>query len=101
MKSTAYLINVSRGVVVDEQALIQALQEKRIAGAGLDTLDPEPPDPHNPLFTMDNVVLSPHNSSMTEEGSMMMSVITVEEVLAVLRGERPRYLANPDVYSYR
>ena len=94
-----YLINCSRGPVTDEQALVQALQENRIAGAALDVFDPEPPKADNPLFAMDNVVLTPHLASFTEEGRQRMGLMVAEGVLNVLRGETPRYLANPEVYK--
>ncbi len=101
MKPTAFLVNTSRGPVVDESALIKALQEGRIAGAGLDVFEKEPPDPDSPLFELDNVVLSPHMASFTDEGRYRMGVTVAEQVLQVLRGECPRYLANPDVWEQR
>jgi len=101
MKPSAYLINTSRGAVVDEKALIRALQEGRIAGAGLDVFDPEPPEPDNPLLSMDNVVATPHLSSFTDEGRARMGIGVVQQVLQVLRGERPRFLADPAVWERR
>ena len=101
MKPTAYLINTSRGPVVDEKALIRALQEGRIAGAGLDVFDPEPPKPDNPLLLMDNVVASPHFSAFTDEGRARMGLGVVRQVLQVLRGERPQHLADPSVWEHR
>lgn len=101
MKPTAYLVNTSRGPVVDEEALILALQEGRIAGAGLDVFDPEPPDRANPLLSMDNVVATPHLSSFTDEGRVRMGVGVAEQVLQVLRGERPQFLADPQVWEHR
>ena len=65
MKPTAYLINVARGPIVDEEALITALREDRIAGAGLDVFEQEPPDPANALFAMDNVISTAHNLCWT------------------------------------
>jgi D-3-phosphoglycerate dehydrogenase len=94
-----YLINCARGPVVDEQALLQALQENRIAGAALDVFDPEPPQADNPLFALDNVVLTPHLASFTDEGRQRMGLMVAEDVLRVLRGEAPRYLANPAVFD--
>jgi len=101
MKPSAYLINTSRGAVVDEKALIRALQEGRIAGAGLDVFDPEPPEPDNPLLSMDNVVATPHLSSFTDEGRARMGIGVAQQVLQVLRGERPRFLADPAVWERR
>ncbi len=101
MKPTAYLINTSRGPVVDEKALVQALREGRIAGAALDVFDPEPPSPDNPLFELENVIVTPHIGSYTEEGVWRMSMGAVEQVLQVLRGERPAHLANPEVWQRR
>lgn len=99
MKPTAYLINAARGPIVDEAALIQALQTHQIAGAGVDVYDPEPPSAKNPLYQLENIVLSPHLASMTEEGRRRMGVTVVEEVLKVLRGQMPAYIANPEVYQ--
>ena len=73
MRPSAYLINVSRGPVVDEPALIRALQDGQLAGAGLDVYDPEPPEVTNPLLGMPNVVVTPHVASNTVEGIARMS----------------------------
>ncbi|MDO9545777.1 MAG: hydroxyacid dehydrogenase [Pelolinea sp.] len=91
-----FLINASRGPVVDELALIQALKENKIAGAGLDVYDPEPPADDNPLLSLDNVVLTPHLASFTDQGRRRMGMMVAEDVLRVLRGEEPKYLANPE-----
>jgi D-3-phosphoglycerate dehydrogenase / 2-oxoglutarate reductase len=91
------LVNASRGQIVDEPALIQALKDGKIYGAGLDVYDPEPPANDNPLFQMDNVVLTPHLASFTEEGRRRMGMMVAEDVLRVLRGEMPLCLANPEV----
>jgi D-3-phosphoglycerate dehydrogenase len=101
MKPTAFLINTSRGPVVDELALINALQGGRIAGAGLDVFEQEPPDPALALLGMGSVVLTPHMASFTDEGRYRMGMGVVEQVLEVLRGERPRFLANPEVWDHR
>lgn len=92
-----YLINTSRGAVVDETALIDALQNKKIAGAGLDVFDPEPPADGNPLFKLDNVVLTPHLASFTDQGRRRMGLMVVEDVLKVLSGEPPKYCANVEI----
>jgi len=101
MKPTAFLINTSRGPVVDEQALIEALREKRIAGAALDVFEKEPPDPDSPLLSMDNVILTPHMASFTDEGRYRMGITVVQQVLDVLHGRRPQFLANPEVWERR
>jgi len=92
-----YLINTSRGAVVDETALINALQNGTIAGAGLDVYEPEPPQVENPLFALDNVVLTPHLASFTEQGRRRMGLMVAEDVLKMLRGETPTYCANIEV----
>ena len=97
MKPTAYLINTSRGPIIDEAALIEALQEGRIAGAGLDVLEKEPPDPDNPLLKMDNVVLTPHSSYYSDAAIAELPVRCGQEVARVLTGRRPINLVNPEV----
>ena len=101
LKPGAMLINASRGAVVDEAALIEALQSGHLSGAGLDVYDPEPPAPDNPLFQMDQVALTPHLASFTDEGRRRMGLMAVEELLRVLRGEKPLNLANPEVWERR
>jgi len=101
MKPTAFLINTSRGPVIDESALVEVLRDGRIAGAGLDVFEQEPPDPDLELLSMQNVVLSPHMASFTEEGRYRMGMGVVQQVLEVLKGERPRFLANPEVWDHR
>lgn len=101
MKPNAYLINTARGTLIDQIALYEALKEGKIAGAALDVFEPEIPQPDNPLFSLDNVILSPHNAALTEESTIRMSTISSEGVLAVLRGERPQFLANPEVWEKR
>ena len=101
IKSGAYLINVSRGPVVDETALVRVLEEGHLAGAALDVFDPEPPAPDNPLLGMTNVVVTPHVGSFTDLGTKAMHDGAVEQVLQVLRGERPPYLLNPEAWPGR
>ena len=98
MKRTAYLINTARGPVVDEAALVQALREQWIAGAGLDVYENEPAMAPG-LAELDNVVLLPHLGSATRETRERMAAMAVDDLLAGVRGERPRNLVNPEVYS--
>ncbi len=96
MKSTAFLINTARGEVVDELALIRALKSKKIAGAGLDVYVNEPKV--NPqFFKLDNVVLAPHLGSATFETRAKMAELAALNAIAVLKGERPRAIVNPEV----
>jgi phosphoglycerate dehydrogenase-like enzyme len=101
MRPGSYLINVSRGPVVDEPALIQALLDGHLAGAGLDVFDPEPPHPENPLLHMPNVVVTPHVASNTDMGTWRMSQSVVDQVLQLLAGERPAFLIDPDAWPGR
>lgn len=90
MKEGAILINTSRGPIVDEEALIEALMTRHLAGAGMDVYAVEPTPPDNPLFRLDNVVLTPHMSAHTDDALRAMSMIAVD-VLRVLDGEEPQY----------
>jgi D-3-phosphoglycerate dehydrogenase len=90
MKPTAYLINSSRGAVVDQDAVLQALQEGWIAGAGLDVFDPEPLPADNPLLQLENVVVSPHMAAHTDEALLRMAMV-VTDVLTVIEGGTPEY----------
>jgi phosphoglycerate dehydrogenase-like enzyme len=86
---------------VDEAALIRALQDGHLAGAGLDVFDPEPPMPDNPLLRMTNVVVTPHVASNTEQGYWRMGQSVVDQVLQVLAGERPSCLLDPAAWPGR
>ena len=97
MKPTAYLINASRGTVVDEEALAAALRNGTIAGAALDVFGEEPLPASHPLYDVPNLLLTPHTAALTEEAMERMATTMAADVLAVLRGEKPRYLANPEV----
>jgi D-3-phosphoglycerate dehydrogenase len=101
MRSTAVLVNASRGSVVDESALAQAVRSGAIYGAGIDVYDPEPPGPDNPLFGVDRIVLTPHIASKTEEGRALMGNTVVQDILSALGGRRPEYLANPEIWESR
>ena len=97
MKPTAYLINCSRGPVVDEAELIKALQEKRIAGAGLDVFEKEPVDPANLLLKMDNVAVTNHYASYSEVAWERGNTQLGEEAVRIALGQWPMSLINPDV----
>jgi len=96
MKSTAFLVNTARGPIVEEKALIQALREKWIAGAGLDVYEFEP-EVSKELIKMDNVVLLPHIGSATKSTREEMARIAAENLLAVLEGNLPIAVVNPEV----
>lgn len=98
MKPTAFLINTSRGPIVDEQALVRALTERRIAGAGLDVYENEP-RVEPALLTMPNVVLTPHLGSAVRELREQMANVVVDNILAVLDGRQPPNCWNPDIYA--
>jgi D-3-phosphoglycerate dehydrogenase / 2-oxoglutarate reductase len=93
MKPGAYFVNTSRGKVVDEAALIRALREGWIAGAGLDVLEQEPADPANPLLTMEQAVVTPHAAGFSDEVVDRIPRLAFEEVMAVLNGGTPRAIA--------
>ena len=101
MKKTAYLINNSRGPVVDEKALYEALKEGRIAGAGLDVFEQEPTPMDNPLLKFDNVVVAPHISSASYETRSMMAEMVADNLVAFFEGKKPPNLINPDVQKVR
>ncbi len=102
MKPTAYVINTSRGGIIDENALLHALQQGRIAGAALDVFEREPLEPQHPFLTLDNVIVTPHIAWCTQESLRRVNTIVAREVTKILRGQMPnlRYLANPDVLRH-
>ena len=104
MKPEAYLINTARGRIVDEPELIRALQEKRIAGAGLDVYWNEPPLTHDPfvpeeLCKLDNVILAPHNGGATWDVRGRKAKSVAQGLVQLMRGERPAGLLNPEIYA--
>jgi len=101
MKKTAYLINNSRGSVIDEKALYRALKEEWIAGAGLDVFEREPTQLDNPLLKLDNVVLAPHISSSSHETRSRMAEIVAENLIAFFEGRIPPNLVNREVLKIR
>lgn len=99
MKAGAILVNTARGPVVDEAALIAALESGRLSAAGIDTFATEPPDPANPLFRMPNVIVTPHIAAVTTDAMARMGTITANNIVSWLRGEvyDRRSLLNPEV----
>jgi D-3-phosphoglycerate dehydrogenase len=93
MKSTAFLVNCARGGTVDEKALFNALKEGRIAGAGIDVFEKEPPE-GNPLLGLDNVVLTPHLGANTKEGQIRAGTVCAEQIVKVLNDEQPDFCVN-------
>ena len=96
MKPSAFLVNTARGGLVDQTALTRALQTAGIAGAALDVLEAEPPDPNDPIVRLPNVICFPHIGSATEETRRAMRELAVENLLAVLAGESPPAAVNPE-----
>jgi phosphoglycerate dehydrogenase-like enzyme len=94
MKPGAYLLNLARGEVVDEEALAEALREGRLAGAGIDVFREEPVNPDNPLLELDNVILSPHVAGATNESRVRIFMITMENINRVLQGMKPLNVVN-------
>ena len=92
MKPTAVLVNTSYGPAVDEQALYETLKEGKIVGAGLDVYEREPPPLLNPLFTLPNIVVTPHIASLTHETAERMCLHAAEGIDAVLSGQEPAWV---------
>jgi D-3-phosphoglycerate dehydrogenase len=97
MQKKPLIINTSRGPIIDEMALIQALTKSQVSGAGLDVLEQEPPDPQNPLLKMENVIIAPHISFYSEESISELKRRTAENVSSVLLGKWPRSAVNQEV----
>jgi D-3-phosphoglycerate dehydrogenase len=97
MKTGAILINASRGGVVNETALVNALQNNQIAGAGLDVFSKEPVSVDNPLLKLENVILTPHTAALTRECVTRMATEAAKCVLDVFAGREPQNVANPQV----
>ncbi len=98
MRPEAYFVTTARGFIHDEAALAEALSAKRIAGAGLDVWEEEPPPHDHPLLKFDNVLVSPHTAGATEESRENMARFAAEQVLDILDGKRPPRLINPEVW---
>lgn len=99
MKPGAILINTARGGLVEEPALAEALQSGQLAGAACDVFAQEPPARDNPLLKLDGFIATPHVGSATRQTTLRMGLMASENALAVLRGERPAHVVNPEVYE--
>jgi phosphoglycerate dehydrogenase-like enzyme len=100
MKPTAYLINTARGAIVDQQALTEMLAARRIAGAGLDVFDPEPPDADDRLLGLDNVVLAPHSIALTDELVAGCGALAIQAVIDVMNGREPQAIVQRRVVEH-
>ncbi len=98
MRPHAFFVTTARGGIHDERALAAALRERRIAGAGLDVWDKEPPPHDHPLLAFDNVIASPHTAGVTAQARANMATIAAEQILNILDGQRPLRLLNPEVW---
>jgi len=99
MKQEAFLVNTSRGGILDEAALIQCLKDQRIGGAGLDVFVQEPLRKDNPLKELDNVILTPHTAALTRECVVRLAVEAVQATLDVFKGKKPEGIVNPEVLA--
>jgi len=99
MKKTAFIINTSRGGVINETDLVRALKEGVIAGAGLDVFEHEPLKPENGLLSLPNVILTPHTAALTEECVARMAVAGAQRVVDLFNGFVPENVANPEVLA--
>jgi D-3-phosphoglycerate dehydrogenase len=100
MRRTAWLVNVGRGPVVDEAALVAALKERRIAGAMLDVYERYRLEPGHALLSLDNAILTPHLAGMTRQSRARMSVAAAEELVRMLSGEQPKNFVNPQAANF-
>lgn len=100
MKPSAYLINTSRGGVVNEKDLVMALQENKVAGAGLDVLKKEPVERDNPLLQMDNVIISPHIAAITKETFKAAGICAAENIITIFKGKTPPNILNPEYVKF-
>jgi D-3-phosphoglycerate dehydrogenase len=97
MKTSCIFINASRGEVVDELDLHDALKMGHLKAAAIDVFEKEPPDKNNPLFSLKNIIISPHNAALTEESMINMSVDSAQGIVDFFNGNRPKYVVNPEV----
>ena len=99
MKPTAFLINISRGGIVNEKDLYEVLKSKRIAGAAVDVYGKEPPAPEHPFFELDNILVTPHMAAMTDGALIRMAQDIAQATIDVLKGVRPKNIVNPEIWT--
>jgi D-3-phosphoglycerate dehydrogenase len=97
MKKDAYIVNASRGLIIKENELCEALKKKEIKGAALDVFEEEPLKINNPLLRLENIILSPHNAALTEEALIKMAIHSAQGILDYFNGKQPKYMVNPEV----
>jgi D-3-phosphoglycerate dehydrogenase len=100
MKSNAFLINCARGPIIDEDALYAALQQRVIAGAGLDVMEQAAPPAGHPLFRLDNVLVTPHVAFLSQQSVLELETRTAKATVDVIQGRMPEFLVNPPVLPY-
>ena len=99
MKPTAFLINIARGGIVNENDLYEAIKNKKIAGAAVDVYEKEPPSPEHPFFELDNILVTPHMAAMTDGALIRMARDIAQATIDVLKGVKPKNIANPEIWS--
>ena len=97
MKPTAFIVNTSRGPVIDQQALVKALKENRVAGAGIDVYEKEPIDVNDPMLKMDNVILTPHTAFYSDASDIRVRTSVVQEAVRIAQGHLPKNIVNKSV----
>ena len=97
MKPGVFIINTARGAIIDPKALVIALKSGKVAGAGIDVFEKEPPDPDDPLLKMDTAVVTPHTAFLSVESQRDRQTMAVEEVRRILLNERPRSAVNSEL----
>lgn len=99
MKETAIVINTSRGPIIDSSALIRALENNKILGAGIDVLETEPPEEEKQLLKLDNAIITPHAAFYSEDSEGQLRISALEEVVRVLKGDKPKHLVNSELLN--
>jgi len=101
MKTGAYFINSARGELIDYKALYQALKEKKLAGAALDTFDKEPLSPHSPLLKLNNVTLTPHLAGSSRQTAQRSAEMIARDISRYFKGKTPLHCINPEVLKMK